>query len=714
MGRKKMNFKHINPKKVIEEVEASDVEEMEDNSGAEETWRNSESESNSEEEQNDELDSEQENESDNEDVENNEMDSEQENESDNEDTEGDESEQEKDSEDEDDSGFDDVNKHKESLQKLKETDPEFYKFLEENDKDLLNFNLSDDENDDDDQPQIHVPELGSDESDYEDENTKEDDRNITFKLLKKWQVDIKTDKSNKTLYELSQALHAALLLVLPEEEAGTPSKYKVEGSAIFNGVVQLCVLEFGPAIKRFLGLDNKSKEKPHQCKKFKKVKTILKCYFEDLLKLLKGVASANIQTVLLKHMHYMSSMLTSYPNITKDLLKQLIKIWGVSEEGVRVIAFFCILKISRHTQPLLDLALKSMFITFVKNSKFVSPSSLPSINFMRRSLVEMFALDTNLAYQHVFLYIRQLAIHLRNAMTVNKKENVQAVYNWQFVNSLQLWGNLLSVTCSKPQMQQLIYPFIQVCLGTLKLVPTAQYYPLRFHVTQILINLSRDADVFIPVLPFIVDILDNYDFNKKHQKISMKPLKFTFILRLSKSQLLENGFKDTVIDTIYDQLMEYMAIQSSSISFVELSLLTTIQIKKFLKKCKNGNYVKKMKQALEKIEQNNKFIENERRKMTINLADLKQVEGFENQLKCKGTPLSIYYESWIKIRNQKKRKEATMNDELGDYNLPTNKKRRIKNIEVKRPKKDVDFVLSESEDDEESQILRKKVDIESD
>lgn len=219
------------------------------------------------------------------------------------------------------------------------------------------------------------------------------------------------------------------------------------------------------------------------------------------------MTSSNIQTVLLKHLHYMSSLLTSYPNLTKSLIKRLIHLWGTSDDSVRVVAFFCILRITNNQHSsIIDIVLKSMYMTYVKNSKFVSLKGLAVINFMRRSLVEMFALDPNFAYQHVFLYIRQLAIHLRNAITVNKKENIQAVYNWQFVNSLKLWGNLLSVTYNKKIMQQLVYPFVQICIGTIKLVPTAQYFPLRFHVVQILMDLSRDTGVFIPVLPFLLEV----------------------------------------------------------------------------------------------------------------------------------------------------------------------------------------------------------------
>lgn len=577
--------------------------------------------------------------------------------------------------------------HKKSLMRLKDTDPEFYRYLKENDKNLLEFNISDDDNESSDDIKSsnelntrHIPnsnlEVASDESDYEidQDNEVNDKKKLTLQLLKIWQEEIQKDKSLKTIKCAVGAFHAALQTVA--ESADPESlQYKVEGGAVFNGVVQLCILYLPNAFKRYLKLSSETQFQAHKVKRFGKVKSILKSYLLDLIKILQSVTSTNILTVLLKHLHQMLPYTQSFSSLTKPLLKLLLRLWSTGEETVRVVSFLSILRIATsNRESVLETLFKAMYVKYVENSKFVSLTTLPGINFMRHSLIEIYLLDNDLAYNHAFLYIRQLAIHLRNAMTLKRKEHFQAVYNWQYINSLRFWSELINLSRNDSMLHSLLYPLVQIIIGTIKLIPTPQYYPLRFHCLQILTDISKETETFIPVLPFLLEILNSYDFNKKHKAVSMKPVPFICVLRMSKSQLQENGFKDNVIDSIYKLILENAAKDSHTVYFPDLYIPCIIQLKAFLKRCHIANYCRKMKQLLDKIEENKTFIETERSKTVMDLRNMSEIKNWENKIKVQGTSLLKFYESWIKIYQSQKLKLLTKNEDIADYSLPSIKK----------------------------------------
>lgn len=75
----------------------------------------------------------------------------------------------------------------------------------------------------------------------------------------------------------------------------------------------------------------------------------------------------------------------------------------------------------------------------------------------------------------------------------------------------------------------------------------------------------------------------------------MKPVNFSFILKLNKQQLQNKSFKDVMMDTIYDSLILLLQGQSHDIAFPELALPCILRIKEFLKTSKVQNYSKIMK-----------------------------------------------------------------------------------------------------------------------
>ena len=245
------------------------------------------------------------------------------------------------------------------------------------------------------------------------------------------------------------------------------------------------------------------------------------------------------------------------------------------------------------------------------------------------------------------------------------------VYNWQFVHSIHLWVQMIGDADSNA-LEPLIYPLVQLTNGTIRLNYSSKYFPLRFHLAKLLIRLSDQTGKYIPILPYYLDILNTQSLGKKSSKLTMKPMDFSCVLRLSKIQLAENGFKDATVEQVYCGLLESLTSLSHKISFPEVAIPALAQIKAFIKKCKVANYNKKMKPILDKIQENSKFIQDKRSKVTFGVRDLDQISSFETQLKTNGTPLSKYYETFKKIKETESlKKKAETKEEKESKNEPS-------------------------------------------
>ena len=181
----------------------------------------------------------------------------------------------------------------------------------------------------------------------------------------------------------------------------------------------------------------------------------------------------------------------------------------------------------------------------------------------------------------------------------------------------------------------------------------------------------------------------------------MKPLDFSCILKLAKSQLEESGMKEATMEEVYSGLLSYLADNSNRIGFPELATPMQFQLKDFLKRCKAASFSKKVKQVLEKTVANAKFIETRRKNVSFGVGDKSAIQAWEAQVARDGTPLLAFYKSWRKVADIQQAKKVSDQEKISDFSHIPALKKNHKKLRMKREQEEEveGGFLSGSDDD---------------
>ncbi|KAL0637301.1 Nucleolar Complex 2 protein [Maublancomyces gigas] len=574
---------------------------------------------------------------------------------------------------------DELGAHVADLSALAEKDPEFYKYLQENDAELLDFtvaehddlagidDLSDGEEEEPKKKAKKRKKSKDVEDDAEDPNASVE---VTLKDIETWKTALVENKSLRSLKKVVLAFRAAAHVNDVQDDKRPTYKYSITNPDVYHELLVLALKHIPDVLNHHLPIKESASGKIRittETKKYRTLTPLLKSHSASLLHLLPTLTDPPTQRLLLNSTIPLIPYFLSFRKFLKAFLKSVVDIWCAhsSDETTRIVAFLVVRRAAVvGDDGLREICVKSLYAGLVKASRQTSTYTMQGINLMKNSASEVVGMEgmEKVGYQAGFNYIRQLAVHLRNSITNNSKESYKTVYNWQYVHSLDFWSRVLSTHCDAlteatlgrdSPLRPLIYPLIQVTLGAIRLIPTAQYFPLRFYLLRSLLRLSRSTGVFIPLAPLIFEVLSSSELKKKPKPSTIKPLDFAATIRAPKSYLRTKTYQDGVAEQVVELLSEFYVLYAKSIAFPELAIPTIVLAKRGMKKSKNAKLNNALAVLVGKLEANSKWVQERRSKVEFAPEKIVEAESFCKEVEWEKTPLGGYVVSQRKVREER-------------------------------------------------------------
>ncbi|KAK3336489.1 Noc2p family-domain-containing protein [Cercophora scortea] len=581
---------------------------------------------------------------------------------------------------------------KEAMDALAKKDPEFYKFLLENDPEALDF----DENAD----FSEIDELSASEGEGDEEEqpkkkqkkekkaaAKKDDpeRELTQATIAKWKASMAETFSLKAARQTVIAFRCAAHL--HEADETTTDRYTITNPDAFHDILIVALKHVPEVLQHHLPVKESASGRvyvPTDSKKFKTLSMLMRSFASSINHLLGTLSDTATLNLTLSALQPLLPYLLSFRKLLKNTIKTVIAFWSqpASADTTRVTAFLVMRRLMViGDKGVRETVLKAAYQGLIQGSRVTNVNTIQGINLMKNSAAELWGIDQGLGYTTAFSFIRQLAIHLRNSIVNNKNDAFRNVYNWQYVHSLDFWSCVLSEHCSplkeaevgkESQLKLLIYPLVQVTLGAMRLIPTSLYFPLRFQLIRSLLRLSRATDTYIPLASVLLEVLNSAEMKKAPKQSTLKPLDFNTAYKAPKSYLRTRVYQDGLGEQVVELFSEYFVLWARNIAFPEFSLPVIIMLKRWLKDSrkkssgnKNGKLASSLALLVQKLEANATFVEQHRAKVDFAPKDRAQVDAFLRDLEWEKTPVGAFVvgQRAQRAERQKVMEEARKQDE---------------------------------------------------
>ncbi|KAI2641043.1 Noc2p family protein [Xylaria nigripes] len=620
---------------------------------------------------------------------------------------------------EDDDQLDDSNlgMSKDVMDGLAKDDPDFYKFLKENDPEALDFDDADLAEVDAlsaSEEEEELPKKKRKKSNQSEADTSPQGNELTQEMVARWKASITESYSLKAARQVVLAFRSAAHLNEDEDEQGNTQPYTISSPGVFHDVLIVALKQIPDVLQHHLPIKESASGKvyvPTESKKFKPLSMLLRSFTSSILHILPTLSDDASLKLTLSALTPLVPYLLTFRKLLKVLIKAVVGFWShtASSDTTRITAFLVLRRlVVVGDKGIREAVLKATYQGLISGSRATNVNTVQGINLMKNSAAELWGLDQSIGYTTAYNFIRQLAIHLRNSIVHNQNESYKHVYNWQYIHSLDFWSCVLSEHCNslreaeagkESQLRLLIYPLVQVTLGAMRLIPTATYFPLRFHMIRSLLRISRSTGTYIPVASVLLEVLNSAEMRKSPKQATLKALDFHVAYKAPKSYLRTRIYQDGLGEQIVDLFAEYFVLWSTNIAFPEFVLPVIIMLKRWLKQSRkkaSGNNNGKLRSGLvllvQKLEANAKFIEGKRAKVDFAPRDRAQVDAFLKDFPWEKTPVGAYVVAQRKAGAEKAKmmEEARKEDE-----------RKRKEEEREALKEDAAKMEEEDEDDDE-------------